>query len=77
MAAQDFECEKCGKPSEIDVPDEYFEKALAWECPDCGAKNWTPGDPPHIVATAEAAMTDDDVVAVVDGDAGASNDSQV
>lgn len=71
-----FDCANCGASAEIEVPDEYLDKALAWECSACSAKNWTPGDPPHIVATAEAAMTDDDVVAVTDGDAGNSADTQ-
>lgn len=76
MAVSSFDCEQCGKPSDLDISDYYADKALAWECPDCGAKNWTPGDPPHVVAMAEQAMTDPDVVAVVDGDAGSSSDVQ-
>lgn len=71
-----FTCNSCGRGVEVDVPDEYVDKALAWECSDCGTKNWTPGDPPHVVALAQAAMADPDVTAVVDGDDGASSDVQ-
>lgn len=72
----EFDCEECGEPSGVEGAEEYGDKSLAWECPFCGAKNWTPGDPPHVVAVAQAAMGDDDVVSVTDGDAGTSLDNQ-
>lgn len=76
MAAVTETCGQCSKDSAFVLPDDTEGVSVAWECPECGAKNWTAGDPPHVIALADAAMTDADVVSVVDGDTGQSSDVQ-
>lgn len=84
---EDHACSNCGIVSTIGVPPDSM--SMVWECPHCGAKSRTPGNPPHLLAQAQAAVIaaqaaaaallagEAPVVHVVADDAGESGDATV
>lgn len=66
-------CSGCGTQHAV-VPDDIF--AMAWECPDCGLKQWTEGVDQAAAAIAIAQAEDalNGHVVVSDGDVGTGGD---